>query len=644
MIPTITLDFETYPIGPRPEHYPPKPVGLAWRDTYGDHGYETNWGEMFKLLEWALHCQGRGARIEFHNGKFDMHVATRWFGIRFQDAIAQVDDTMIMGFLIDPYARTLGLKPLADKWLGWKAEEKDECVEWIIANKDRLPRFEFVTNSKKEPFGQPTRKNAGAWLAWVPEEIMRPYAIGDVERTHALAKVWRPLIKNHGMQEAYDVEMAVMRIFMQNEEEGIRVDVDKIREDINQYDKAFEYVEDWLRWRLAAPGLNFDADDDVAAILKSQGLVTQFAKTATGKDSVSKKTLHPEMFADQEVAQALGYRNRLKTVKTMFMGPWLKQAELRGDGRISTDWNQVQGDHGGTKTGRPSTRDPNLLNISKDFEGGFDGYEHPAFLNVPPLPLVRKYVLPNEGEILLKRDFSGQELHVFGHFENGELQQQYLKDPNLDVHAFVGAKAMAIMGFEIARGYVKILNFQGIYGGGIPAAQAAMRVSYEKARQFKGFHDQALPGRKILSDQLSAIVRSGMAIRTYGGRLYTRPPFSKDKKTGNMRPVDYRLLNYLIQGSAADITKRAMVRLTQHPDYKSNFMLQVYDEMNISAPIEYAEQQMKVMQEAMEGIPLRTTLPTDGEYGFTWGELTKEEKLPLTEYLEGLRDEQSIAV
>ncbi len=610
-----TLDFETMPIGPRPEHFPPKPVGLAWRDPHGNVGYETSMSEMGKVVHAAK--EARVTKI-FHNGKFDMHVATKFFGVRFQDEPHLFDDTMIIAFLIDPYARTLGLKPLADKWLGWAAEEKDACVEWIMARKDELPTFPWLNKGKK-----PSRSTAGAWLAWVPVEILAPYAIGDVHRTFGLYQVWRPLLHACGMEEAYDVEKGVMPVFMHNEEIGMRVATERLEEDVHTFGIAFKYVEEWLRWKLNAPGLNFDSDADVAAILKSRGIVTNFAKTATGGDSMSKKTLHPDQFADPQIASALGYRNRLKTAMDMFMVPWLEQSKARPDGRISTDWNQVQGDGGGTKTGRPSTRNPNILNISKTFEGRPDGYVHPDFLGVPHLPLVRKYILANEGEVILKRDFSGQELHVFGHYEFGELKAKYLENPDLDVHNFVGEKAIHLMGREIPRGNVKILNFQGMYGGGVPAAASEMRVPYNVAKEFKDFHDRALPGRKILSDQLAIIVRSGRAIRTYGGRLYSRPPFIKRNGKGPLSPADYRLLNYLVQGSAADITKRAMLNLVNDPEWNSFFMMQVYDEMNISAPIDEAVMQMTVLKNAMESVPLSTTLPTDGEYGFDWGTMNK---------------------
>ncbi len=636
----ITLDFETMPIGPRPEHYPPKPVGLAWRDPYGATGYETDRLEMTEILHWSLDCAQRGCRVEFHNGKFDMHVATEHFGVRFQDLPHMIDDTMVMAFLIDPYARTLGLKPLADKWLGWAAEEKDAIVEWVLAHKDELPRFPWMINKQTGKPQNPTKTTAGAWIAWVPEEIVRPYAIGDVERTHGLARVWRPIIEQMGMSAAYAREMAVMPVFMKNEEDGMRCDAQRLAQDLPMYQQAFEYAEQWLRWRLNAQGLNFDADADVANILDREGVFTDWVLTKSKQKSTNKDNMHLNKFHDREVALVLGYRNRLKTAMKMFMEPWYEQAKVTG--RIHTDWNQIQGDAGGTKTGRPSTRNPNFLNISKNFEGRPDGYAHPDFLEgLPHLPLVRKYILPEEGHVLLKRDFSGQELHVFGHFEHGDLQAQYLKDPHLDVHHYVGENFNAITGEtqwteDANRTPLKAMNFQGIYGGGVPALAAAIGVDLAKAKELKAFHEKALPGRKILSDTLSMIVMRGQTIRTWGGRLYPRPPFIKRDDSKRLSPADYRLINYLVQGSSADITKTAMLNLTGNVDYNAKFMLQVYDEMNISAPIEHAYEQMMILKSAMESVPLRTQLPTDGEFGWNWGEMKKLKKPEDYEQLKGL--------
>lgn len=614
MLAAWTIDFETLPIGQRPDTAPPKPVGLAYRAPDGSSNYVTNWEAMKQLLG---QVRGSGLPAIAHNAKFDFGVAKRWFGIDFTQTPELFEDTMLMAFLMDPYAPA-GLKPSAAKWLGWEASERDVCAEWVMAHKDQMPTFPWLNGGKG-----PSKKSAGAWLAYVPEDIVAPYAIGDVERTYALARLWLPMIDNLGMRDAYTVEKGVLRIFLESEERGMRVDQESLASDAQDYQVHFERAEDWLRKRLDAPGLNLDADNDVADILQSRSIVTEFAKTRTGARSVSKKTMWLEHFSDPQVFHVLGYRNRLKTCLKMFLEPWVAQSSSTG--RIYPDWNQVQGEYGGTKTGRPSTRNPNLLNVSKSFEGGQDGYAHPEGLGLRPLPLVRRYILPEEGCVILKRDFSGQELRIFGHFENGDLQAQYLADPELDVHNYVGGKAKTLMGREIKRGHVKILNFQALYGGGVPAAQNAMRVSYGEAKAFKDFHDRALPGRKILSTVLANIVRGGRTIRTYGGRLYPRPPSFK-RDDGSISDADYRLLNYLIQGSAADVTKRAMINLHAHPDYRSTFMLQVYDEMNISAPVDDAQTQMRALKESMESIPLRTGLPTDGSIGETWGDMKDYEE------------------
>ena len=624
MTPVWTLDFETMPIGPRPDHCPPEPVGLAVRAPGGESRYLA-WGHPSgnncareDALGVLRSAWDSGIPILCHNAKFDLSICYEKFGLP-QLPWDRVHDTMFLAFLLDPYARTLGLKQLADVWLGMPPEERNTVDEWVLANKDRLPRFPFIKNSKGEPNAAPTKKSAGAWIGFAPAELVGPYAIGDVERTWRLFQTMHPAVIRAGMGEAYDVERQILPILMENERIGLRVDVDTLRKDVSVYTTWFNYIEEALRVRLNSGGLNFDSDEDVADALERCGIVTEFAQTATGKRSVSKNNLRPEQFNDPQVAQALGWRNRAKTCLKMFMEPWLEQAERRG-GVISCDWNQVASPDGGTRTGRPSTRNPNFLNISKDFEDKGDGYAHPDFIaGLPKLPLVRRYILPDEGHVLNGRDFQGQELRVFAHFEQGDLMRQFQANPSLDVHAYVGGKITEMTGQDLGRGKIKILNFQAIYGGGIPAAQAAMRCTYDEARRFKAFHDSALPGRKILSDTLSGILRSGMAVRTHAGRLYVRE--TPKMVDGRMRDFDYRMLNYMVQGSAADVTKRAILNAVNHPDYNSRFLLNVYDELVFSSPAEDAMRQSLVMKEAMESVPLRVALLTDPEQGPNWGEM-----------------------
>jgi len=554
----------------------------------------------------------------FHNAHFDVQVACEKLGAP-EPPWQRVHDTLFLAYLCDPHARSLGLKELAADLLGWPADERDAIADWVWDNRHQLEQT-------YPQYGKVNRRKPGAWIFAAPGSLVEPYAIGDVDRTLALFKHLWPIVQRNGMGAAYDRERRCLPIFMENERRGIRVDVERLHDDMNDpisgYHMQFHYVEDWLRRELHAGGLNFDADQDVAAVLLQRGVVPQenWAQTASGQLSVSKDNLLPEHFTGPngaQIASALGYRNRLKTCLSMFMEPWLEQAEQMG-GYVSTNWNQVRGDRGGTRTGRPSTQDPNLLNISKSFEGRDDGYQHPAFLGVEPLPLVRKYVLPDEGEVFLHRDFDGQELRLFAHFEQGDLWQQYQDNAALDPHEFVGNELMRVAGRELERTRVKTLNFQSIYGGGVPALQRKLRCSIAEAKQLKAFHNAALPGRKLLNEEITRIVRRGEPIRTWGGRLYY-----PEKPGADGRDKIYKLINYVVQGSAADLTKQCLIEWYESGARKSRFLVTVYDEINISTNPDSEVLEMELLRTVMEEPRLSVPMRSSGKRGLSWGALTK---------------------
>lgn len=619
----ITVDFETDPIQQRP-NYPPAPVGVAikWPREPGEymafrHPTGNNCDE--RAAKAALErVWTSGLPVLFHNAKFDLQVATEKWGFSMLPW-ERIHDTEFLAFLANPHAKSLGLKPLAEDLLQWPPDERDEMNDWVWEHRVMLERITGVKVKKKE---------FGAWIWATPGDICGKYAIGDVDRTFGLFEHLMPLIIENEMTEAYDRERKVLPIFMENERVGIRVDLPALNRDIEIYQAAFDKSEEWLRAALHASGLNFDADQDVAAVLLQQGVVPaeNWSRTASGGLCVKKDILLPEHFSGTggaEVSSVLGYRNRLKTCLTMFMRPWAEQGNARG-GYISTNWNQIRNPKGGTRTGRPSTTNPNFLNISKSFEGKDDGYAHPAFMGLPELPLVRRYMLPDEGCTWLKRDFSGQELRIFAHFESGALWRAYQADPTLDVHAFVGQNIAELTGHELPRGKVKIMNFQAIYGGGVPAAQAKLRCTYAEAKQYKAFHDQALPGRKILNDEIKFVFKEGRPIRTWGGRLYFCEPPGFSKKFDRPMTYEYKGINYLIQGSAADVTKEAMIRWYYGGGGSlARFLVQVYDEINISALHGTEKQRMLELKEAMEDIDLSVKLLSDPEYGPTWGDLKK---------------------
>lgn len=626
--PAVTVvDFETLPIDQRPE-YPPKPVSMAIREP-GKKAKSFLWGHpsgnncSLADAKRALQSVWKpGRKLLFHNAKFDTDVAETHMGVKRMDSL-DYEDTMFLSYLRDPHARDVSLKGLAENLLGWEPEERDAVHVWAKANK-----VYCLSKFYTKPF------RPGAYIGYAPGEIVQPYVKGDVDRTLGLWNDNWDYVNSNGMMPAYEREKKCMTIFLDNERVGIRVDVPKLRADVKRYSAALEATDNWLRRKLKT-NCSFDNDVDTAEALERSGQVRPelWVMTKGGQRSVSKDNLTPDMFKDKTVASALGYRNRLSTCLKMFMISWLAQAEVMG-GYITTNWNQVAGPGGGTRTGRPSTNKHNFLNVSKTW-GVDDGYIHPAkleFLTAMELPLVRKYMLPDEGEVWLHRDYNGQELRLLAHAEDGPLMEAYKADPWLDVHQHVADMIENVTGKTFARKNVKIANFRIIYGGGAPATAAGIGCSLGEAKELLDAHGIALPsvkGRGGLADTTKAIGRAGDAIVTWGGRMYYVEPPSFSKKYGRHMTYEYKLLNYYCQGSAADVTKQALINYHEHPKRRGRFLVTVYDEINSSSG-KNPKAEMAVLRESMECVSEELDVPmlSEGKAGPTWGDQKKFEEGP----------------
>lgn len=624
-----TLDFETLPIQKRPE-YPPRPVSFSikrpgWKKPeFYAWGHKTGGNNFSKAhAREVLINVFRHDIILCQNAQFDIDVAVTHMGVP-MPSWERIHDTMFLLFLRDPHAPNLQLKPSAERILGMPPEEQDAVVEWLWENRKELER-DFEISKYNVPM---SKARMAAFIAYAPGDVVMPYCNGDVIRTERLFRELWPWVAENDMLEAYDRERRIMPIFLENEKIGLRVDTLALEQDTEMYQGELARADRWLNKKLGALAgrrnmdINFDNDREIAEALSLSGVVDddKWTLTKTGKRSVSKANLTPDMYNDKKIANVFGYRNRLTTCLKMFMMPWLEQASRRGDSHISTNWNQVRQPGGGTRTGRPSTNDPNFLNISKSWDDRDDGFEPPAFLS--PLPLVRRYVLPDVGDTFVHRDFDGQELRILGHFEDGPLMDAYLRDPSLDVHDHVRQLIEDIAGLVYHRRQVKITNFRRIYGGGVPATSGALGVSTDVAKELLDAHGRALPGLTDLSKRITALARSNEPIVTWGGRLYyEEEPKMIGRRMMNFR---YKLLNYLIQGSAADVTKEAIIRWYEHPKRDARFLVTVYDEINISAAD--VKRQMRILRECMGSIELDVPMLSTGKIGPSWGELRKYEE------------------
>lgn len=611
-----TVDFETKGIERRPK-YPPVPVGVSIqmpeqsRPKYYAWGHPTGNNCTKRDAEKALRAAWSVRDgILCHHAKFDYDVGVTHMGMR-ELPWHSIHDSMYLLFLNDPHAMSLQLKPQAKKLLGMEPEERDVVKDWILAHKREIEAKIGHTFKPSE---------WGAYICEAPGDLVGPYAGGDVVRALKLFRKVYPLVVAAGMLPAYDRERRSMPVLLQNEREGVRVDGGRLVEDIAKYESENERVEAWLRKALKVKELNLDSDVEVANALDSAGIVTEWNLTKTGKRSTSKKNMTPDMFSNWRIAAALGWRNRLQTCLGTFMRPWAAMAAETG--HIYTNWNQVRNsDSGkGTRTGRLSTN-PNFQNLAKDWYDKADGYVHPTQLrDLPELPLIRQYILPDKGQKFGRRDYNQQELRILAHFEDDKLLSLYLSNPRIDIHSHVQAEIERITGSHFERRAVKILNFGMLYGMGLGKLAESVGCSVDDARLLRNGQRAALPGVHALDKSIKEAARAGEPIKTWGGRLYyCEPPLIIN---GQKISFEYKLLNYLIQGSAADCTKEAVIRYNEARKH-GRFLVTVHDEIAISAPAKAMKEEMAILREVMQSIEFDLPMISDGEVGSNWASLEK---------------------
>lgn len=609
------IDYESFKIEQRPK-YPPKPTSVSIQRigekkpkfyAWG-HPEENNCDEA--LPRQIMHDIVRsGESMLFHNANFDVDIMQTHWGVGDIDW-RRIHDTMFLLFLHDPHSRTLSLKPMSEKILGMAPEERDAVRNWVLAHKAQLEAVH----------GKFTPKEAGAFIAYAPGSLVGPYANGDVTRTHALFKYLYPIIDEDGMMASYDRERQLMPILLESERRGVRLDMPGLERDIPIYQNAKATADAWLRKILKAPNLNIDSDREVAEALYQAGVVTSFKLTPTGQRSTAKKNLTPDMFSNAKIASALGYRNRMGTILGTFLENWREMGSHNG--RIHTSWNQVrnsEGSGGGARTGRMSCK-PSLMNIPTDFDDKGDFYVHPEHLKVPHLPMVRDYVLPEKGHLFGGRDYNQQELRILGHFEDGMLMEAYQENPELDTHSYVKAEVEGILLREIKRKIIKEINFGTIYGQGVPSLAEKLNEEVGVIKQIKDAQLVALPGLKALNEGIKKAAKNGLPIRTWGGRLY----YKEEGIVINGRKIDfgYKLLNYLIQGSAADCTKQAIIN---YDAVKKDgiFLCSVHDENNISAPKKAMKAELRILGEAMADVKFDVAMLSEPYMGPSWGKVEK---------------------
>lgn len=623
----VAIDFETFGILPRPD-YPPRPVGVSIKypnkeSYYYAFGHPTEnnctWEDAAKALEDAYNWPGG---ILFQNAKFDLDVAETFFNLK-PPTWEKIHDTLFLLFLDDPNQTELGLKPSAERLLNLPPEEQDAVGDWLVEKQPIEGVKISKTKSGKNYFGK--------YIAYAPGALVGIYANGDVDRTLALFNLLYERIKQRGMEEAYNRERKLMLILLEMERQGLPVDLPRLMQDVAIYTKFRVQIDSWLFEQLGTNDINLDSGAQlVAALLAAKKIdESKLKKTATGKYSSTKESLHGAI-ADSSISAILQYRTQLNTCMNTFMIPWLAIA-AKTNGLIFTTWNQTKmpaaTSNIGTRTGRLSST-PNFQNIPKTFKPLF-AHEAPGLpecpiKDLPPLPNMRSYVIPFPGHVLIDRDYSQQEPRILAHFDDGNLMQTYIKNPWTDLHDHAKAELEKVGKFY-ERKAVKNTNLGLIYGMGIKTLAERNNMTHADAQELKAAILNLYPGLAEMYSEMRRRAKCGVPLRTWGGREYFCEP-SKIIK-GEVREFDYKMVNALIQGSAADCTKEAIIRYYHAKSKNARIILNVHDQITVSVPADEMETEMEKLKACMESIEFDVLMLSEGTISTTnWAELITYDK------------------
>ena len=564
-------------------------VGIAlavegWRGYYPIAHEGGGNMDRKKVLKWFQEILNLPADKIFHNAMYDV----AWIRALGLSINGRVIDTMIASALVDENQMRYDLNSCAKRYTGKGKNESD----LYAAAKD------WGVDAKAEMYK-------------LPAIYVGAYAEQDASVTLDLWKQLKQEIDIQDIKSIFDLETQLFPCLVDMKFLGVRVDVQgasQLKKQLVEEEQAVllqvkkETGIDTQIWAARSIAQVFDKLNlDYDRTEKSQA--PSFTKNFLQN--------HPHPLVNK-IAQA----REINKAHTTFIDTILKHSHK---GRIHADINQLRSDNGGTVTGRFSYSNPNLQQI-------------PA-RNKDLGPKIRALFVPEEGHRWGCFDYSQQEPRLVVHYSAlqnlygvGDVLDSYNNDPDTDFHTIVADMA------QIPRSQAKTINLGLFYGMGKNKLQAELGISKDKANElFKQYHAK-VPFVKQMMDNVSQRAQDAGRVRTLLGRLcrfhlWEPNQFGIHKSLphdaallehgpGIKRAFTYKALNKLIQGSAADMTKKAMIDL-----YNEGIIphIQVHDELDIS--VESPEQAQKIIEIMENAVKLEVPNKVDYESGDNWGNI-----------------------
>ena len=569
-----------------------------------------------KTIEWFKDiCESPATKI-FHNAMYDV-CWIRNLGIKINGLII---DTMIASSLIDENRFSYTLNTLSWHHL---SEGKNEAR---------------LNQAAKERGLDP---KADMWR--MPAMEVGAYAEKDAELTLKLWHKLKKIIIEDNLQDVFNLETDLFPCLVDMRHLGVRVDIEKA----NQLKTALAVKEENL---LQQVKIETGVDTQIWAAASIAKVFDKLKLPYTRTEKTNSPSFTKNFISNHAnpVVNMIAEARKINKVRTTFIDTILKHEHK---GRIHADINQIRSDDGGTVTGRFSYSNPNLQQIpARDPETG---------------PLLRSLFIPEEGMKWGTFDYSQQEPRLVAHYalkfslpSVNQIADSYETDPSTDFHKIVAEMA------KIPRSQAKTINLGLFYGMGKAKLQGELGVSKEKSEElFTKYHSEAPFVKQLMNKVMKAAEARGQ-IKTLLGRRCRFPKYEpvlrgadwgtyvppedhermlelqemgphlkdfegnivKDKngkpkrnywhQNSTRRAFTYKALNKLIQGSAADMTKKAMVEL-----YKEGLVahIQIHDELDFSVINELEAAMIKDIME--NAVDLEVPNKVDYESGPNWGEI-----------------------
>ena len=507
------------------------------------------------------------------NLKFDIPILSR-HGIKLDKFLA---DTMLMSYVLNSTATRHGMDKLAEFYLNYQTTKYSDVAG---------------TASKEISFSA------------VNIDIASNYAAEDADITLRLYNKLQQLLEDKPSQIELlkNIEYPLVHVLASIEANGAKVDRDKLAAHSEELSRKIETLSAEA-FRLAKEEFNLDSPKQLLEVLYEKLKLPVLKKTPKGQPSTNEETLK-RLSEEYELPKIILEYRGLAKLKSTYTDSLIK-IENPKTKRIHTSYQQAV-----TSTGRLSSTEPNLQNIPiKTAEGR----------------RIREAFVPEEGNVLISADYSQIELRIMAHLSKDK-NLTHAFNNNLDIHSATAAEVFnadleAVTSEQ--RRSAKAINFGLMYGMSAFGLTRQLDIPRAEAQQYLDTYFERYTGVKDYIENTKIKAKENMYVETLmGRRLYLN---EINAANGLRRQAAERAaINAPLQGSAADIIKKAMIDINQFlfkemPNVK--MIMQVHDELIFESPKSEANEVLKAMKEMMEStVELDIPLIADAEIGANWNE------------------------